>query len=349
MKTSEVAATASDNHEEIGQTITNENPYPALFISHGGPNFIYKDEETQRPWNQVRKLGQTIKNNWKPDYIVVVSAHWQSSGSNLIEISVPPPPKPISSVDKSISPVDSTVENPLIYDFYGFPNHMYREQFHSKGSSLIAEQLQAKLKEHGFHAHVTPRGIDHGVWVPFKVAFSDYNTQSGVQPKEPTWDLPNTPVIQVSLTSNDRDFDSHYRLGEVLDHFRRNLIWDQSENRHLKGLVIGSGMSVHNLRDLRYVFEGRNAPYVKPFSDLLSTALTSGNTKENKKRVLDNLKEIQANHRDLLYRAHPTLEHFLPVVVVSASAGLSPVKELFMDYQGSLAWGMYQFGEDYQK
>ena len=29
-------------------------------------------------WNTVKKIGNNIKKNWKPDYIIVISAHWQS-------------------------------------------------------------------------------------------------------------------------------------------------------------------------------------------------------------------------------------------------------------------------------
>ena len=55
-------------------------------------------------WNTVKKIGNNIKKNWKPDYIIVISAHWQSKGDNLIEIDCP----------------RNNEENPLIYDFTDF-------------------------------------------------------------------------------------------------------------------------------------------------------------------------------------------------------------------------------------
>ena len=47
--------------------------------SHGGPTFMYEldDFGNKGAWNTVKKIGNNIKKNWKPDYIIVISAHWQ--------------------------------------------------------------------------------------------------------------------------------------------------------------------------------------------------------------------------------------------------------------------------------
>lgn len=60
--------------------IQNPTPFPTYFFSHGGPTFMYEldDFGNKGAWNAVKKIGNNIKKNWKPDYIVVVSAHWQS-------------------------------------------------------------------------------------------------------------------------------------------------------------------------------------------------------------------------------------------------------------------------------
>ncbi|OBA23714.1 Extradiol ring-cleavage dioxygenase, class III enzyme, subunit B [Metschnikowia bicuspidata var. bicuspidata NRRL YB-4993] len=298
----------------------NTNPYPALFVSHGGPTFMYEDDDfgNKGAWRAVRKLGSTIKNDWRPDYILVVSAHWQLGGLNLIEVAVPP-------------------KNPLIYDFYGFPDHMYKEQFRTWNSQVVARLVQENLEQKGFHARLTERGLDHGVWVPLKVAFPQ-------GPGDDDMALPHTPLIQVSLTGREGDFETHARLGEVLSHFQNNLIWDPVQNRHLKGLVICSGMSVHNLRDLgRAVHSGQRAlPYVGEFSRLVSQALQQGPD------TLPLLEKLKTEHSSLLRAAHPTLEHFVPLVVaagINRASGNRKVTELYSDNQLSLAWGTYQFGE----
>lgn len=334
-------------------TIPNPNPFPTFFISHGGPTFMYRDQDfvNKGAYDAVKKLGKRIKHELKPDYIIVVSAHWQSSASNLVEIAVPPKPHGLSNTNSFRSGeaqsrlLDPEIENPLIYDFYGFPQHMYREEFHTKASRSIASQIQEKLQEEGtFKSRITPRGIDHGVWVPFNIAFSNFTTLSKPQPSVESigWDLPDTKVIQVSLTSKDRDFESHFKLGQQLDFFRKNSIWDEDQGRYLNGMIVCSGMSVHNLRDLGYVFEGKLAPYTKPFGELLSKLVL---TKDDD--YLSAYKELQTNpaYNKLLYLSHPTTEHFVPIVVASGIASNSndTPKELYNAYDGSLAWGMYEF------
>lgn len=308
----------------------NPAPLPIYFFSHGGPTFMYEGADLGNlgAWRTINKLGKKIKNEWKPDYIIVVSAHWQLSGSNMVEVAVPKQPN---------------LENSLIYDFYGFPRYMYEEEFHLKNSHYVAEEIRQQLKAGGFHLQLTPRGLDHGVWVPFKIAFSDYTTQKPIKEK-PQWDLPDTAVIQVSLTALDRDFDAQYKLGQVLSKFRENLIWDPVEERYLKGMVITSGMSVHNLRDLGIgLSTGKVLPYVKPFSKLLNEKL------DNSPEFLAKMKSIQLENGTLLKKAHPTLEHFVPLLVAGGAINHNqdePVKELYNDEIASLAWGIYQFGKD---
>ncbi|CUM48984.1 unnamed protein product [Debaryomyces tyrocola] len=308
----------------------NPHPFPTYFVSHGGPTFMYEDDAfgNKGAWDLIKKLGTQIKKEWKPDYIIVVSAHWQSSGRKLVEVSVP----------------KSGKENPLIYDFYGFPGHMYKEEFHTNNNLAVAQEIKQELEKGGFHSELTKRGIDHGVWVPLKVAFLDYNTLSKEQPAVKGLDLPETSLIQVSLTGDEKDFDSHHKLGKILSKFRENLIWDESQQRYLKGMVICSGMSVHNLKDLTsFRVPGKVMPYTKLFNQLLTKSIT------NTDNVLENLKDLQTTYPKLLYLAHPTLEHFVPIVVASGvvDGKEEPIKELYNDHVASLGWGIYQFGNNY--
>lgn len=59
----------------------------------------------------------------------------------------------------------------LIYDFYGFPTHYYKQKYPNKGSRLLADKVMGLLKENGVKVSGVDRGLDHGIWVPFKVAF----------------------------------------------------------------------------------------------------------------------------------------------------------------------------------
>lgn len=59
----------------------------------------------------------------------------------------------------------------LIYDFYGFPGHYYKQKYPNRGSQQIAEKVMDLLRKKGIKVSGTDRGLDHGIWVPFKVAF----------------------------------------------------------------------------------------------------------------------------------------------------------------------------------
>lgn len=300
-------------------------PLPTLFFSHGGPTFIYKDDDFTElgAWNTVNRLGRKIKTQWKPDYIVVVSAHWQSHGSRLVEIARP----------------SQGQIHELIYDFCGFPDYMYREKFVSKFDGELSSSLSSYLEAHDFHSQVVPRGIDHGVWVPFKVAFSSYNEKNRKQGSEID-DLASTPLLQVSLTGNETDFDTHFKLGRVLNDFKLEMLMKHNK----QGLIICSGMTVHNLRDLgrAFAYPGTALPYVKPFHEVLKKTLVNNST------TLQRLNELKTRNASLLRAAHPTLEHFLPLVVACGlvSGSNEPITELYNAEQGSLGWGIYEFGKE---
>lgn len=305
----------------------NPNPLPTYFFSHGAPSFIYEDAflTDRGAWKTVKKLGSHIKNDLKPDYIIVVSAHWQSSRSNLVEIGAPK--------------TGYLGENDLIYDFGGFQPSLYREEFHTKNSELISRELQAAFEKDNFDSKISKRGLDHGVWVPLKVAFSEYTQLSGQRSEG--LDLPETALIQVSLTADEDDIGTHYRMGQVLRQFKENLIWDEANGKYLKGMIVCSGMSVHNLRDIgRASVQSEPMSYVRPFQEILRKTLVNGPDLEAK------LKSIQEHHSRLLYQAHPTLEHFVPLVVASGSlASHEKVTELYNKDGGSLGWGIFEFGQ----
>lgn len=289
---------------------------PVFFLSHGGPTFMYSEKDKDifggdfGAFQTVANVGQTIIQDIKPKFIVYVSAHWQSKADNLIEVAVP----------KSLQ---QGLQNELIYDFYGFPEYMYHETFRSENDLSLAKEIVNTINhsETGLRAKLTERGIDHGVWVPLKVAFpNDELVQH------------NIPLVQVSLTRNDLDFDSQYKLGQIL-----------SEYRSKGGIVLTSGMSVHNLRDMGSV---GSKHYSEEFTSVLNDILL---TKQHNK--LDKFKAFftDGKSKELLFKAHPTLDHFVPIIVALGAAEPTEddlnVKELYNKCQGSLGWGIYQFGD----
>lgn len=271
---------------------------PAFFLSHGGPTFMYKGQMGSDigAYDNTKQIGKYIVETLRPEFILCVSAHWQSgNGANAVEVAIP------SKADD---------ENPLIYDFYGFPKHMYQEKFATKASTTLANEIVHHLKESGFQAKTTIRGIDHGVWVPFKVAFGD------------SLDI---PLLQVSLPGSE-SIESNIMLGKALRRFRQN------------GAVVFSGMSVHNLRDMMINGFDRPLPYAKPFNQQLKAALMKSNSD-------DRIESLQKLMQGPLFRqAHPTPEHFLPLVAGVGSSFHEDIHEIYSGETGSLGWSIYRYG-----
>jgi 4,5-DOPA dioxygenase extradiol len=169
---------------------------PALFVSHGAPTVIL-DESPVRTF--LSKLSEAVG---KPDAILAVSAHWESD-----------------------VPVLSNAEKPeTIYDFYGFPDAMYRLSYPAPGAPGLAESTRKLLMEAGLTpAASEPRGLDHGAWVPLMLGWPDADipvTQLSIQPaRDPAW---------------------HFRVGEALRPLRDDNV-----------LIMGSGNLTHNLREFR--------------------------------------------------------------------------------------------------
>lgn len=309
-------------------------PLPMFFFSHGGPTFADKNDKygsNLGAWNKTREVGKYIKNTLKPDFIICVSAHWQSDFPNKVEIAIPGPKENHFMESGTTSHRITPDENTLIYDFYNFPAVHYRNQFHTLANRAIAKDIAKTFSESNFfEAETRERGIDHGCWVPLRVAFG--NTQV-----EDTKQLDvECPVIQVSLAGTD-DIEIHYKLGQVLNKYR-----------DLNGCIILSGMSVHSLRDMgRAIQSGKPAlDYVSPFNSLITKILTGPSTE-----VLSQLKQLpnKEGWRTLYRLSHPTNEHFLPMVVGAGAAKGDECKELYNAADLSLGWNIYRWGKTGKK
>jgi len=197
---------------------------PVYFLSHGGPNIM---EDYDHPaYSKLQEIGKEITQKVKPKAVVVFSAHWQAS-RNTIE-------------------VNTAHKLPLIYDYMGFPEHYYSVQYSNIGSKEVSSKVLGALKEAGIDAKGVSRGLDHGVFAPFTVAFN------------PESNPLNVPLVQVSLFDSD-NADQHYRLGEAMQGLRDEGI-----------LVIVSGMAVHNLRDM---WKAMQRPAPMPYTVSFDAAL----------------------------------------------------------------------------
>ena len=121
-----------------------ERHQPVLFVSHGSPLSALGGDELSGIWE---KLATRLS---RPQAIVVVSAHWEST-------------LPLLGGD----PWPETV-----HDFGGFPAALYRLGYPAPGAPALAQRLRERLVAAGFPAGLDgSRGLDHGAWVPLRAMF----------------------------------------------------------------------------------------------------------------------------------------------------------------------------------
>ncbi|KAI4715933.1 aromatic ring-opening dioxygenase LigB subunit [Aureobasidium sp. EXF-10727] len=266
---------------------------PVYFLSHGGPNIM---EDFSHPaYEKLQEIGKEITQVVKPRAVVVFSAHWQASPTTI--------------------EVNTAELTDLIYDYYGFPDHYYKVKYPNVGSKDVSTRVLAALKTAGIDAKGVSRGLDHGVFAPFTVAFDPKSNPLSV------------PLVQVSLFDSD-EADQHYRLGEAMQGLRDEGI-----------LVIVSGMAVHNLRDM---WKAMQQPAPMPYSVSFDAAL-----KEAVEQKPENRQKAMADllRRSDARRAHPSFEHLLPIHIGAGAAGSDHGKQLWTLPQGSMSWAQFRFGE----
>ncbi|ORZ05864.1 putative aromatic ring-opening dioxygenase LigB subunit [Lobosporangium transversale] len=273
---------------------------PVYFISHAGPNQAVDESVTADFFAELGKKWLSFSEP-APSSILVISGHWEG--------------------EEGVIRVRTSEENQLYYDFYNFPEFMYKLQYPSKGSPKLANRVLEILGKAGIKAEAeTERGIDHGVWVPLL----------RILPK------PEIPIVQMSLAymrgqPAEKAFAFHYKLGQALTQLREENV-----------LIVASGTAVHNLRDLGlYMRSGKVAPYVAPFDALLDkVALTEPKEAREKAAVEEMAKSPH------LYSAHPSLDHLLPFHVALGAAGEDKGKVLHKNFILSLSESAYSFGEN---
>lgn len=249
---------------------------PAFFVSHGSPMVAL---DTDGYPQALRKFGEAMG---PVRALVVVSAHWETRGEIRVTSSAAPP---------------------LIYDFGGFPEALYRLTYPCPGEPALAREVASRLTAVGFPVtEDAERGLDHGTWVPLRLALP----------------AAKLPVVQVSMPRGASP-EEVARMGEALRPLRASGV-----------LLMGSGGVTHNLRQV--VFADKNAPaaeWAQAFDGWVAQGLAS--------RDFTGLRVWLGAPNGRL--AHPTPEHLLPLYFVLGAAlpedRLTPVYEGF--HHGTLS------------
>ncbi|GAA3372499.1 class III extradiol ring-cleavage dioxygenase [Streptomyces sannanensis] len=252
---------------------------PALYLSHGAPPLA--DDPV---W--PGELAAWSADLPRPRAILMVSAHWEEA--------------PLA--------IGATTNVPLVYDFWGFPEHYYQVQYAAPGAPGLADSVRKLLRRAGAPVQDIPdRGLDHGVYVPLVEMF-------------PAADI---PVLQISMPTLDPQ--KLLEIGRRLAPLRDEGV-----------LIVGSGFFTHNLAALRQAAHGVPAWSVE-FDDWGHRALDSGDMDA----LLDFERKSPAGRL-----AHPRTEHFAPLFVTlgAAEGDLGAQRSVIDGFWMGLAKRSVQFG-----
>jgi aromatic ring-opening dioxygenase catalytic subunit (LigB family) len=184
----------------------------------------------------------------------------------------------------------------LIYDYYGFPEHTYQLRYDAPGSPELAARTRELLSADGLANGLDPaRGFDHGVFIPLKLVFPDADI----------------PVVQLSIRA-DLDAAAHIEAGRALEALRDEDV-----------LILGSGMSFHNMR-------GYGNPAFGPISDEFDAWLTSAVSADPAARAAALSGWAAAPGAR---QSHPVggEEHLLPLMIAAGAAGQGKGQRIFSD------------------
>ena len=199
----------------------------------------------------------------------------------------------------------------MLYDYSGFPPHTYAIHYRAPGSPELAQRALSLLQAGGVEARLDPeRGFDHGTFSALQAAYPEAQI----------------PVVQLSVLASFDPAD-HLAAGRLLAPLRDEGV-----------LIVGSGLSYHNLRLL-------NAAGTVPsqqFDAWLQQTLTASPADERASRL------VQWESAPAARIAHAREDHLIPLMVAVGAAhdeaGACVYHEdLFM---GVVAASSFRFGDE---
>jgi len=209
--------------------------------------------------------------------------------------------------------VMATPQPETVHDFGGFPSALYDLQYPAPGAPALAQEAVRLLAAAGFRPGVDARrGLDHGAWVPLYHLLPDARV----------------PVLQVSMPVSLTTAQA-VALGRALAPLRAQGV-----------LIIGSGSMTHNLYEFRQGTTRLEA-YAEEFAAWVRTAVLA--------HAIQPLIAYRAEAPHAV-RAHPTEEHFLPLLVALGAQQEGDVLQVLdgggilhgMLSMESYVWGMPQ-------
>ena len=197
----------------------------------------------------------------------------------------------------------------MLYDYSGFPPHTYAIHYRAPGSPELAQRALSLLQAGGVEARLDPeRGFDHGTFSALQAAYPEAQI----------------PVVQLSVLASFDPAD-HLAAGRLLAPLRDEGV-----------LIVGSGLSYHNLRLL-------NAAGTVPsqqFDAWLQQTLVRASPDERDARLL------QWEQAPAARTAHAREDHLIPLMVAVGAAHEEAATCVYHedDFFGALTVSSFRFG-----
>jgi aromatic ring-opening dioxygenase catalytic subunit (LigB family) len=265
---------------------------PTLYIPHGGGPCFFMEPMPGFPpdlWDNLadylRGIPAAIGRH--PRAVLVISGHWESAVPSVLNAD----------------------NHTLLFDYYGFPDYTYQLTYPAHGSPEVAARVHELLGQAGFVTEeVSHRGLDHGVFVPFKLIYPDADV----------------PIVQLSLMHN-LDAAQHLAIGRALVPLREEGV-----------LIVGSGNSYHNLHDF-FSPSPKAGGASAQFDAWLGEAVTAAPVE--RERRLASWHEAPG-----AMESHPRSEHLLPLMVAAGAAGNDAGHITYREQMFGKMFSGYQFG-----
>ena len=198
---------------------------------------------------------------------------------------------------------------PMVYDYGGFPAHTYEVSYPAPGDPALAERVRSLISAAGLPASLdTVQGFDHGAFTTMFPMYPDAEV----------------PLVQLSMLRN-YDPEAHLALGRALAPLRDEGV-----------LIVGSGLSYHNLRAFGPAARTASAAFDAWLQDtLLRTAPGA------RSEALRHWSDAPAARQ-----AHPREDHLIPLMVAVGAAEAEQATCIYHEaaFMGGVTASSFRFG-----